>query len=68
MRKLFFFGNGAELKAKIERWLPDEAGRARVAAAGRARAVRDGYDNDTQLKRVLERVEALRGGQVPSPR
>ena len=34
--------------AKIRRYLPDEAARTRIAAAGHARAVRDGYDNDTR--------------------
>lgn len=51
-----FFSGVEELVAKVRRWLPDEVGRARVAAAGRARAVRDGYSNDAQVGRILERL------------
>ena len=51
-----FFADTDELIAKIQGWLPDEAGRARIAAAGRERAVRDGYYNDVQECRVLERL------------
>ena len=54
-----FFTGLAELSEKIRRWLPDEAGRARVAAAGYARAVRDGYSNDAQVGNILERVRSL---------
>ena len=52
-----FFAGFDELKEKIERWLPDEAGRARIAAAGRARAMKDGYGNDRQVGLILERLE-----------
>jgi spore maturation protein CgeB len=51
-----FFTGVEELVQKIRRWLPDEAGRARVAAAGRSRAVRSGYSNDAQVARILERL------------
>lgn len=51
-----FFSDMEECAAKIRRWLPDEAGRARVAAAGHARAVRDGYSNDAQVQRILARL------------
>jgi spore maturation protein CgeB len=56
-----FFLGFAELAEKVRRWLPDEAGRARIAAAGRARAVRDGYDNDSQMRLVMERVQEISG-------
>ncbi len=55
-----FFNDTADLIGKIRRWLPDEGGRARIAAAGRARAVRDGYSNDAQVARIVERVEQIR--------
>jgi len=65
-----FFSTIEECVAKIRRYLPDEAARARIAAAGRARAVRDGYDNDRQVGLVMERavriVEALRNGRTPA--
>jgi spore maturation protein CgeB len=54
-----FFSDFAECVAKIRRYLPDEAARARIAAAGRERAVRDGYGNDAQVGRIVERLEPL---------
>jgi hypothetical protein len=57
-----FFTGYEELVAKIWRYLPDEAARRRIAAAGRARAERDGYHNDRQVGLVLERV----AGMIPA--
>lgn len=54
-----FFTGYEELVAQIRRYLPDEAARRRIAAAGRARAERDGYHNDRQVGLVLERMVAL---------
>lgn len=56
-----FFEGYDELKAKILRYLPDEAARARIAAAGRARAEKDGYHNNRQVGLIVERIEELRG-------
>ena len=53
-----FFTGYEELVAKIKRYLPEEAARRRIAAAGRARAERDGYHNDRQMELILERVAA----------
>jgi spore maturation protein CgeB len=55
-----FFDSFEELKAKIERYLPDEEARQRIAAAGHARALRDGYHNDRQVALMMERVEQIR--------
>jgi hypothetical protein len=55
-----FFTGFDECAAKIRRYLPDAAARGRIAAAGRARAVRDGYGNDAQMGKILERVERLK--------
>ncbi len=55
-----FFEGYDELKKKIERYLPDEATRTRIAAAGHARAVRDGYHNDAQVGLILARIADLR--------
>ncbi len=55
-----FFSDFDECLEKVRRYLPDEAARARIAAAGRARAVRDGYGNDAQMAKVMERVLELR--------
>lgn len=52
-----FFGSTEELIAQIRRYLPDEAARARIAAAGHLRAERDGYHNDRQVARIVERIE-----------
>ncbi len=57
-----FFSGFEELLAKIRRYLPDEAARRRIAAAGRARAEKDGYHNDRQVGLVLERAMALLPG------
>lgn len=55
---VFFSGYG-ELVAQIRRYLPDEPGRRRIAAAGRARAERDGYHNDAQMALILKRLASL---------
>ena len=54
-----FFSDFEECVAKIRRYLPDEAARERIAAAGRARAERDGYSNDAQVGRIVERLRTL---------
>ena len=51
-----FFSDIEECATKIRRYLPDQAARTRIAAAGQARAVRDGYSNDAQVERVLDRI------------
>ncbi len=64
-----FFSSFDELVAKIRRYLPDEAARRRIAAAGRARAERDGYHNDHQVARILDRItpHPARGAGTPVP-
>ena len=61
-----FFSSFHECVQKIRRYLPDEAARARIAAAGHARAQRDGYHNDHQVGLIMERaariVHALKAG------
>lgn len=54
-----FFEGFEDLASKIRRYLPDEAARSRIAAAGHARAVRDGYHNDRQVGLILERAEQI---------
>jgi hypothetical protein len=54
-----FFSDVEECAAKIRRYLPDEAARQRIAAAGHARAVRDGYHNDAQVGNIIERLRPL---------
>lgn len=54
-----FFTGFDELVAKIRRYLPDAAARQRIAAAGHARAVRDGYHNDRQMSLILERLQQI---------
>lgn len=54
-----FFSTIEECVEKIRRYLPDEDARARIAAAGHARAVRDGYHNDRQVSLIVERAEQI---------
>jgi spore maturation protein CgeB len=54
-----FFSSFEELVQKIRRYLPDEDARRRIAAAGQARAVRDGYHNDYQVSLIVDRAEAI---------
>jgi spore maturation protein CgeB len=54
-----FFAGFDECVAKIRRYLPDEAARARIAAAGRERAVRSGYSNDVQMAKMVERLRGI---------
>ncbi len=62
-----FFSSFEECVEKIRRYLPDEAARTRIAAAGRARAQRDGYHNDHQVGLIVERaariVHSLKSGE-----
>jgi hypothetical protein len=54
-----FFSSLEECAAKIRRWLPDEAGRARIAAQGSLRAQGSGYSNDGQVQGILDRVTQI---------
>jgi spore maturation protein CgeB len=54
-----FFSTFEELAEKIRLYLPDEAGRQRIAIAGNLRAARDGYHNDRQVALILERIESI---------
>lgn len=54
-----FFTGIEECVAKIRRYLPDEAARDRIAAAGHARAERDGYHNDRQVALIADRAESI---------
>ncbi|SEB46790.1 CgeB family protein [Terriglobus roseus] len=54
-----FFEGLDECAAKIRQYLKDEGGRASIAAAGQRRATTSGYDNDTQIRQIIERVRTL---------
>jgi spore maturation protein CgeB len=54
-----FFGSIEECVAKIRHYLPDESARNRIAAAGHARAVRDGYHNRRQIEIIMGRLEQI---------
>ena len=62
-KEAVFFTGYDELLAKVRRYLPDEAARNRIALAGMRRAWSSGYDNDTQVQRILDRVEHIRAEQ-----
>ena len=57
-----FFSTFDELVEKIRRYLPDEEGRSRIAAAGQARALRDGYHNDHQVSLIVDRAQTIING------
>ena len=61
-----FFTGFDELAAKIRRYLRDEAARTRIAAAGHARAQRDGYHNDRQVGLIVERIMERTAKHHPS--
>ena len=54
-----FFSGIDECVAKCRLYLPDEAARTRIAAAGHARAERDGYHNDRQVALIVERAQSI---------
>jgi spore maturation protein CgeB len=54
-----FFSTLEECVEKIRRYLPDEAARTKIAAAGRARAERSGYHNDRQVGLIVDRARVI---------
>jgi hypothetical protein len=54
-----FFDDIQECVEKIRRYLPDEASRTRIAAAGRTRAERSGYHNDAQVAKIVARLRDI---------
>lgn len=56
-----FFTGFDECVEKIRKYLPDEAARTRIAAAGHERALCDGYSNDAQVMKIVDRLAALKG-------
>jgi hypothetical protein len=62
-----FFSTLEECAAKIGQWLPDEAGKTRVAAAGHLRAASSGYHNDGQVGLIVDRIRRLIRGRESHP-
>jgi len=62
-----FFSDIEECVQKIRRYLPDEAARRRIAAAGRNRAERSGYHNDAQVARIVERARQILPDVLAAP-
>ncbi len=54
-----FFSSYEECVAKIQRYLPDEEARERIARAGYERATRSGYDNDHQVELIVDRIQQI---------
>jgi spore maturation protein CgeB len=63
-----FFSTIEECVEKIRSYLPNEAARNRIAAAGRARAERSGYHNDRQVGLIVERAKEIVARIKGSPR
>jgi hypothetical protein len=59
-----FFTGYDELEEKIRCYLPDEAARERIAAAGRERAHRSGYHNDHQVSLIVDRAAEILAAKV----
>jgi hypothetical protein len=55
-----FFSSLEECADKIRYYLDHPVGREEIARRGCERAKRSGYDNDTQLQRVMDRMDELR--------
>jgi GT2 family glycosyltransferase len=49
-----YFGSDSELLEKVRYYLAHEDARARIAAAGRERCLRDGYSNSERLTSILQ--------------
>ncbi|HET6936947.1 MAG TPA: glycosyltransferase [Candidatus Angelobacter sp.] len=60
-REAVFFSSVEECAEKCQFYLGRPDLREAIAARGRERAVRSGYDNDTQLARILNRLDGSDG-------
>jgi spore maturation protein CgeB len=58
-KEAVFFSSVEECAEKARYYLDHEAEREEIARRGRERAVASGYDNDTQLKRVLLKLDGI---------
>ncbi len=58
-REAIFFDSPEELLEKVRRYLRDDAARAAIAAAGRARCLADGHDVTSRARRFLADLATL---------
>jgi hypothetical protein len=58
-KEAVFFSSVEECAEKARYYLDHESEREAIARKGRERAVASGYDNDTQLKRVLLKLDGI---------
>ena len=58
-KEAVFFSSVEECAEKARYYLDHEAERNAIARRGRERAIKSGYDNDTQLKRVLLKLDGI---------
>lgn len=59
--EVVYFGDNEELVANCRRWLTDEEGRRRIAAAGHRKAVSGGYTHHNLLRMAFEAATDMPG-------
>lgn len=60
-RESVFWNSSAEVVAKVQYYLQHETKRITIAAAGRARVLRDGHDEYARARQVVAWYEQARG-------
>ena len=55
-KEAVFFDDAEELREKIHYYLENDAERKAIAEAGRQRGLASGYDHDSRLKEIFEKV------------
>jgi hypothetical protein len=55
-KEAVFFGSNKELLEKVKKYLSDEPARLKIAAVGRERCLKSGYDMKSQLNEMLKKT------------
>ena len=54
-----FFSSREEMADKAQHYLKNDSGRQRIAAKGRERCEKSGYDTDSTMKRIISEIDRL---------